>query len=106
MPDGETLPSFHRSSGVIFSCEKDEVVKRIDKRKTKQCFIYPDFSKYKIGFYSWVKSALSSVASSGFIFPPRINLTCLLLNAPSNNFFSPSVSGIIEGTGLGLPFGS
>ena len=40
-----------------------------------------------------LKSAFNSVASSGFIFPPSINLTCLLLNAPSNNFFSSSVSG-------------
>ena len=39
-----------------------------------------------------VNRALSSVASSAFIFFASTSLNCLLLNAPSNTFISSSVS--------------
>ena len=53
-----------------------------------------------------VNNAFNSEASSGFILPPSINRNCLLRKAPSNNFFSSSVSGINWGTGLGCSLGS
>ncbi len=51
----------------------------------------------------YTNNAFNSVASPGFILPPNINLNCLLLNAPSYNLISSSVSGLTSGTFLGFP---
>ncbi len=53
--------------------------------------------------YSGKNNAFNSIASLGFILPPNIRRSCLLLNAPANNSSSSAVSGTNSGTGIVLP---
>lgn len=50
-----------------------------------------------------LNNAFNSVASSGFILPPKIKRNWRRRSAPSKSSFSPSVSAINAGTATVLP---